>query len=135
MAASEFVLPEQLLSDEVLALRPLVEADLDLYQLAAADTEINQRFGPLPEAPELMLARARESWRSGSLAVLAICPLNGPVVGVVMLEPGPVLRANLGYWLLEAHRGKGYATRALGLASRWAFWHSRANATSAVCRD
>jgi RimJ/RimL family protein N-acetyltransferase len=52
---------------------------------------------------------------------LAILTQSARAAGVVMVEPGHTSRANVGYWLLSEHRGSGYATRAVVLASRWAF--------------
>lgn len=109
------------MSDKYLALRPLSDADKLLYQSASEDPEIIRRFGPLPDSPEAMITKNRESWDNGSLATLAIDPHTGAAVGVVMVEPGPSSRANIGYWLLRDRRGNGYATRALVLTSQWAF--------------
>ena len=113
MISSTFELPGQSLSDENLALRPLSDADQFLYQSASEDPEINRRFGTLPDSPEAMITKSRESWDDGSLATLAIDPRTGAAVGVVMVEPGPTSRANIGFWLLRDQRGRGYATSAL----------------------
>jgi RimJ/RimL family protein N-acetyltransferase len=121
MTSSTFELPGQSLSDKNFALRPLSDADKFLYQSASEDPEIIRRFGPLPDSPEAMITKSRESWDDGSLATLAIDPRTGAAVGVVMVEPGPTSRANIGFWLLRDQRGRGYATRALVLTSKWAF--------------
>jgi RimJ/RimL family protein N-acetyltransferase len=121
MAPPVFVLHNGFLTDGVISLRAPNDDDAVLYRSAAEDPEINRRLGALPDAPQVVLEAVLGSWKSGKVATLVIVPDSDQAAGVVMIEPGPTSRANVGYWLLKDYRGSGYATRALILASRWSF--------------
>jgi RimJ/RimL family protein N-acetyltransferase len=108
------------LSDGVVELRLIEKRDLDTVRRAARDSEIRRRFGLLKESPSEYFARYREASRAGSGAAFAICDVGGECAGFVTVELREAGRAELGYWLLPEGRGRGRATRALRLVSRWA---------------
>jgi RimJ/RimL family protein N-acetyltransferase len=112
--------PDPLLSDGVVGLRLIDKRDLNTIERAARDSEIRRRFGLLKARPSEYLARYREASRDGSAAAFAICDEGGECFGIVMVELRDAGRAELGYWLLPEGRGRGRATRALRLVSRWA---------------
>ncbi|MGC2486082.1 MAG: GNAT family protein [Acidimicrobiales bacterium] len=121
MVSPTFTLEQGSLTDGVITLRELCEGDAVLYRSASDDDEINRRLGTLPDSPDALVEKALESWTNGSVATLVIVTPSGRAAGVVMVEPGHTSRANVGYWLLSEYKGSGYATRAVVLASRWAF--------------
>jgi RimJ/RimL family protein N-acetyltransferase len=72
----------------------------------------------------LFIERAGLTWDEGTRAVFAIADAEtGSGLGIVDLhldvrgEPG---LASVGYWVLARARGRGLASRALQLISRWA---------------
>jgi RimJ/RimL family protein N-acetyltransferase len=109
------------LSDGVVELRLINKRDLDTIKRAARDSEIRRRFGLLKVRPSEYFARYWELSRAGSGAAFAICDdVGGECFGLVTFELREAGRAELGYWLLPEGRGRGRATRALRLMSRWA---------------
>lgn len=119
-------IPEPPLTDGVVALRPVDEADVDAIVTACQDPEI-QRFIPVPrpyrrEHAEAYVARAHRQWASGDKAAFAIVDPEDPAVllGVISCNvDGP--SGNCGYWVAPGARGWGIAGRALALVTRWAF--------------
>jgi RimJ/RimL family protein N-acetyltransferase len=110
-----------LLSDGVVELRLIDKHDLDMVKRAAGDFEIRRRFGLLKAKPCEYLARYRELSHTGGGAAFAICDYaGGECFGLLTFELRDAGRAELGYWLLPEGRGRGRATRALRLLSRWA---------------
>jgi RimJ/RimL family protein N-acetyltransferase len=70
------------------------------------------------------LARCREGWRTGSSTNFAIFVdgLEGAAGGIGLRWDERALGlAEVGYWVSAAVRGRGVATTATRLASRWAF--------------
>jgi RimJ/RimL family protein N-acetyltransferase len=111
---------EPSLSDGVVELRLIDKRDLDTIKRAARDPEVGRRFGLLKARPSEYFTRYRELSRAGSGAAFAICDVGGDCCGVVTVERRDPGRVELGYWLLPEGRGRGRATRALRLVSRWA---------------
>lgn len=68
------------------------------------------------------IARRREAWHSGTSAHYAVEEGGVAVghVGLDMIELA-VGRAKVGYWVVPEARGRGVASRALELCTRWAF--------------
>jgi len=85
---------------------------------AARDSEICRRFGL--SKPSEYLAHYQNASRDGTGAALAIRDVGGECFGLVTIELHASGRAEVGYWLLPEGRGRGRATRALQLVSRWA---------------
>ncbi|MEV4443699.1 GNAT family protein [Streptomyces sp. NPDC049577] len=79
----------------------------------------------MDEAAALDYIRARaERWARGDQAAYCVTDgAGGAVLGQVALQQiEPRMgHANVGYWLLPEARGRGVATRAVELLTRWAF--------------
>lgn len=108
-------------------LRPPAEGDQAVLLAAAADpqvrrfTRLPERFGPA-EADEVVVGAARRRHLGASLE-LAICAdgaqhARGMIGLVVDRHDGA--RAEVGYWVAAADRGRGWATAALTLLTEWA---------------
>jgi [ribosomal protein S5]-alanine N-acetyltransferase len=111
-----------LLTDGVVRLRPFEQSDLAAIRRSKQDAEIRRWFAG-PESAEEFLERKQRGWSEGRAASFAICDAHdtaGRCMGQVFLELGDEGRADVGYWLLEEHRGAGRATRAVRLVSVWA---------------
>jgi RimJ/RimL family protein N-acetyltransferase len=114
--------PDPPLSDGVIILRPLDERDLPALERAASDAEILRWFDLPARSPADYLAAKRDRWADGTGASFAICDATRPetCLGQVHLERDEDGRGSVGYWLLEAGRGEGRATRAVRLLASWA---------------
>jgi RimJ/RimL family protein N-acetyltransferase len=108
------------LSDGVVELRLIDRRDLETIKRAAHDPEIRPRFALLKARPTEYFDRYRQLSRSGNGAAFAICDVGGESLGLATVENRDSGRVELGYWLLPEGRGRGRATRALRLVSRWA---------------
>jgi RimJ/RimL family protein N-acetyltransferase len=120
------------LSDGAILLREPVDADGDAI-IAGATTPDVVRYTvvPSPYGPEdleTILRIAREGWAAATDAVFAVCDAERPdeLLGLIGLhgvdltgEPGGT--AEIGYWMRLEGRGRGLMTRAVRLASAWAF--------------
>jgi RimJ/RimL family protein N-acetyltransferase len=123
-------LPGGALSDGVVALRPLAGTDADfLYALQTLPDVVATSLPPVaPDRHELELrcARSGARWLAGERADLVIpdAATGRPagLVGLYYQEP-MTGQAMIGYCMLPAWRGRGYATRATRLVARWAFAH------------
>lgn len=118
---------QPVLSSERLLLRPLVEADAPAVRRFCAERELAANTlsvpHPYPEgAAEAFIARTAAEWAEGKAGVWAMVPHGtDELVGTAgLLFERAHLRAELGYWVGEPARGRGYATEAsralLGLA-------------------
>ncbi len=118
--------PEPDLTDEVVWLRRWEATDLACIQAASDEGRIPQST-TVPasfsvEAGQAWIARQHGRTRDGQGWSLAIADAESDrAVGCVVLllrpQPGVV---GLGYWLAPDDRGRGYATRAVGLMASWA---------------
>jgi [ribosomal protein S5]-alanine N-acetyltransferase len=127
---ARMILPQPSLADELVSLRPWEVGD------AAC---VAQGVGLEPAASLQWIARQRRKPADGLGMSLAICTLADTdaqgYVGLLLrprLEIGPrrgpgglvfqpqTGRAGIGYWVLEGSRGRGLATHAVTLVSRWA---------------
>jgi RimJ/RimL family protein N-acetyltransferase len=105
----------------MITLRPVANQDLAAVRRVFADPEWSRWFGPGHSAEE-HLARARADWRDGTAAWFAICDVDcDDYLGEVAVRLDQLGRANVEYWLLPEGRGRGRATRAVRLVSKWAF--------------
>jgi RimJ/RimL family protein N-acetyltransferase len=77
---------------------------------------------PPPDHAEILrnIERSRQSWTEGTWAVFVIT-VEDVTVGGANLAFYEHDIAEVSYFLARAERGKGYATRAVRLLSRWAF--------------
>ncbi|MEV1290228.1 GNAT family protein [Micromonospora sp. NPDC049679] len=117
------------LSGSELLLRPWRPADAPEVLRALRDSAIAQwNPGPVGVDPDLDTARTwvarRADWSDGDHASLAVAdPGTGTLLGSISLHaisPGSG-NASIGYWTLPAARGRGVASGALALLTRWAF--------------
>lgn len=115
------------LSDGVISLDQHTLADADAH-LAGEDDEQVRRFGWYPARSTLETVRkAIEKWRADWAAVgptrtFAIRDLRtGVLAGGCQVRLRADQVTEMSYWIFPAHRGKGYATRAIVLTSDWVF--------------
>ncbi|WP_433356388.1 GNAT family N-acetyltransferase [Micromonospora saelicesensis] len=121
-------LPGGVLTDEVVALRPLAPDDAALmYRLHSRPEVVANQAPPVPPTREAMERRCRlaqSGWLTGEIARLLITDVaSGEPVGSCGLSYTDVAagEASVGYALLPDWRGRGYATRAVRLLAGWAF--------------
>ena len=110
------------LTDDVIRLRALKPTDADWYAVAIRD-ELIQRF--TSEAPDITSDDVRKAILNlrgqGNATGLLICDaVSGERLGNIALHHENGV-GDVSYWLAATARGKGAATRALRLLSRWAF--------------
>ena len=121
--------PEPPLADGVVLLRPWTDADVSAIAEACRDPEIARWIDDIP-APytradaRAYIAACRRGWKDGSLWAFAI---TDEATAAVLGSCGIAWQdhthgvAEIGYWVRAEGRGRGVATRAVELASRWAF--------------
>lgn len=116
------------LTDDVIVLRVWDVDDVDT-QLAAFADPVFVRFSDwAPDGRDELverLDRIEQARQSGLGIHLAIARQDNPslALGEVSLAGIDLInrRASVGYWLSPAARGRGLASRAVRLLSRWAF--------------
>jgi RimJ/RimL family protein N-acetyltransferase len=121
-------LPGGDLSDGVVTLRPLGEQDADFYtELHNVPDVIATSVPPEPKSDgeiRRRCIRAQAHWLAGTRADLVILDTaTGARAGEIDLyyqEP-PTGQAMIGYSVLPAYRGRGFASRAAQLLALWAF--------------
>jgi [ribosomal protein S5]-alanine N-acetyltransferase len=120
--------PVEGLSDGVVRLRLMAEADISAIVEAVQDPEI-PRWTHVPEPYGEEDARhwhrmATTGYEAGTdLATLVVDADEGRLLGAVglhNLDPATG-RCSAGYWVAAPERGRGHARRALTLLSRFAF--------------
>ncbi|MBW8742070.1 MAG: GNAT family N-acetyltransferase [Gaiellaceae bacterium] len=120
--------PTQPLSDGVVTLRPWGDGDVDaLVRAIDGDEEITQWLELIPQPYREPEARAWvgasvSMWRDGTASTFAVTA-DGDVVGgcgVNWIDRDHAV-GDIGYWVRRDARGRGYITRAVRLAARWAF--------------
>ena len=116
------------LSDGVVRLRLIAEADLAAIVAACQDPEIPrwtrvpEPYGE-PEARSWFAQEAEQRRRGEQLGLLVVDLGSGRLhgsVGIVHVDPQEG-RCELGYWTARESRGRGLATRAVRLLSGWVF--------------
>jgi RimJ/RimL family protein N-acetyltransferase len=121
--------PNPPLTDGTVLLRPWTDADVPAVAEACRDPEITRWIDDIPAPYTRADARAyvaacRRGWKDGSLWAFAVVDTSsGKVVGSCGIgwQDDPHGVAEIGYWVRPGHRGRGVATRAVRLASEWAF--------------
>jgi RimJ/RimL family protein N-acetyltransferase len=122
--------PEPPLADEVVTLRPWRPDDAPAVAAAiGGDPEITRWLDQVPQPYGLdeahaYVAACRRGWDEGTGASFAVLdPADGRLLGSVgmRLADLPPGVAEAGYWVACEARGRGVATHALRLASRWLF--------------
>jgi RimJ/RimL family protein N-acetyltransferase len=120
-------LPDPPLADDLVRLRPWTEADVHAAFRATQDALI-QRFTRVPEnQTEAELRRFVEgrepARRAGEALTLVIADVRSDdllgVISLLRLE-WEQRRGEIGYWVAPWVRGRGVATRATRMLSRWA---------------
>lgn len=114
-------IPDRSLTDGVVVLRPPDERDLDAIDRALRDPGVIGAFGRATLSAAELLGLNRRRRQDGTSATFAICDAGDECVGHVFVNLGDARRGTVGYWLLPEARGRGLATRAVRLISRWAF--------------
>jgi RimJ/RimL family protein N-acetyltransferase len=123
--AMPFVRPAAPLGGGELVLRPPTDDDLDTLTRECIDADLTSWVHPPAanedESARRLLADLQNGWETGTMAAFlavegeALCGLI-----VAKVESDPEV-AEAAYWVSPAARGRGVATRALRLLSRWAF--------------
>lgn len=121
-------LPGGELTDGVVTLRPLSDGDVDFYlDLHSQPDVIATSVPPVPPDREQVIRRctwAASHWLAGDRADLVITDAASgtPAGGIGLFYQEPVTaQAMIGYSMLPAWRGRGFATRAAQLVALWAF--------------
>jgi RimJ/RimL family protein N-acetyltransferase len=124
----ETPVPDPPLTDGVVTLRPWSEEDVDaIVEAIDGDPEITTWLELIPQPyrePEAKawIAAAAAMWREGTASPFAVIA-DGEVVGgcgVNWIDREQAV-GDIGYWIRIDARGRGYVTRAVQLAARWAF--------------
>ena len=118
---------QPILSDGVVVLDGFTLDDADAH-LAGEDEEHARRFGwyPARSTPDTVRAAIlhwRQEWSSGGTrrAFATRNATTGELVGGCELRLMEPRLAHLSYWTFPAHRRRGFASRAVRLASDYAF--------------
>lgn len=127
---SRIVLPAEPLVDDRTGLRPWRDSDLPALVRACQDPEI-PRWTSVPagygEADGRAYLLRRHDWvaagEAAPFAIVSPAEPDGELVGSISLMRfrWPHRRAEVGYWLTREGRGRGHATRAVGLICAWGF--------------
>jgi RimJ/RimL family protein N-acetyltransferase len=121
--------PNPPLADGVVVLRPWTDADVPVIAESCRDPEITRWIDDIPAPYTRADARAyvaacRRGWKDGSLWAFAVTDAaTGDVLGScgVGWQDHAHGVAEIGYWIRAENRNRGIATRAVRLASAWAF--------------
>lgn len=120
-----FRLPDPPLADGVVALRAWTPDDVQAITDACQDPDIARWIQLIPQPYTLDHAReyveqSVRNWTDGTGAPFAITDASsGEVIGSIGAGPRTDTVAEVGYWVRADARGRGAATRALILVSRW----------------
>jgi RimJ/RimL family protein N-acetyltransferase len=115
------------LTDGSLVLRPWRPEDVPRVARICSDPEIS-RWTRVPspyteEHARTWIEQTVRDWDSGQgEAAFAVTDASGEVVGAIglrLLQEEYGVRGSIGYWVAAEARGRGVATDALKLASRW----------------
>ncbi len=119
-------LPDPPLRDGRIRLRPWTEADLEPANRATQDPLIHRFTGvpasPTPEQTRAFFEAQPGLREAGAELTLAIADADDSFLGTISLLrfDWDAVRAEIGYWVAPWARGRGIATAAVRLLSRWA---------------
>jgi RimJ/RimL family protein N-acetyltransferase len=109
-----------------LLLRTVGPQDTDTVYAACQDPDI-QRWTTIPSPYLTEHARSftrqlvPDGWASGSMFTFGVFGPEGDLTGMIGLTRHPLNTAEIGFWAVRAHRGRGYTSEAVGAVTRWAF--------------
>ncbi len=120
------------LTDEVVLLRVWAPSDASFLADAATDPAVERYNGPMPRSDSAALKWIdgfSRGWASFEIdndptgtAFAIVDVASGEAVGMCGIDSwSNSLVAQFGYWLVEAARGRGLATRAVILMTDWLF--------------
>jgi len=118
--------PPVTLTSARLVLRPLGPQDTEAVYTAAQDPDI-QRWTtiPSPYLPEharsFIELIAPEGWTTGAMFTFGVFLPGGSLTGVLSLTMRSPGTAEIGFWAVKEHRGRGYTAEATRTAAHWAF--------------
>ena len=109
------------LTDGRVLLRPAEHRDLPAIDAGIHDPDVIRWISAPAGTAHDVLVQNEERWAQGS-PTLSICELDGTCVGKVWMtvRPEDPSTGFVGYWLLPAARGRGFATSAVRLLCAWA---------------
>lgn len=113
------------LADDLVSLRPLERSDAEAVLAACQDAEI-ARWTTIPqpyllENAQSFIEETRRAWTEGRDPTFAIVDVGDDLLaGAVGLRRERLGVWEVGYWIGPWARGRGIATAALRLISRWA---------------
>jgi RimJ/RimL family protein N-acetyltransferase len=125
IGAAPLPVPDPPLADGGLVLRPWRIVDAPALVAAWSDPEV-ARWTGVPDDRDLVAAErwiAGDAWRrQHGLSLDLVLDVDDEVVGEVGLTAFDAAagEAEVGWWLAAAHRGRGYASRAVRLLAEWA---------------
>ena len=127
-AAPRITLPAEPLVDGATALRPWRDDDVETFVEICRDPQITRWIHLAPDYgpadARAYIAIRRDSAQVGIGASFAVTDFgDGTLLGSISLMriSWRHRRAEVGYWLGAPARGRGHASRALGLITRWGF--------------
>ncbi|MDX6450811.1 MAG: hypothetical protein QOH16_860 [Gaiellaceae bacterium] len=115
------------LHDDEIRLEPLVQADVPAFVEVIGDADI-VRFTRIPEGADEAFVRGwikryEDGWADGSRAGFRIAGHDGMFLGFAAMVELDLERqeGEIGYLVAPAARGRGIASRAVELLTRWGF--------------
>jgi RimJ/RimL family protein N-acetyltransferase len=119
--------PDPPLADELIRLEPLNGKHVAAFFEIVQDEDI-QRYTYVPREPDKAFVRGwigryEDAWKTGGRAGFAAVGHDGEVLGfaaIVHLDLG-AREGEIGYAIASEARGRGVASRAVSLLTRWGF--------------